>query len=79
MAARGSMSKGRSRSINAPNALVRGNDLGLDARKTLTGAQITEISKWRSREEEHMSQPNVCGASPLAVPLAHPPSLVGSL
>ncbi|WP_420179916.1 IS110 family transposase [Paenarthrobacter sp. TA1.8] len=50
--ARGSMSKDRTRSINALNALVRSNDLGIDARKKLTGAQITEVSKWRSREEE---------------------------
>lgn len=50
--ARGSMSKDRTRSINALNALVRGNDLGIDARKKLTSTQITEVSKWRSREEE---------------------------
>jgi transposase len=50
--ARGSMSKDRTRSVNALNALVRGNDLGIDARQKLTGTQITEVSKWRSREEE---------------------------
>lgn len=50
--ARGSMSKDRTRSINALNALARSNDLGMDARRKLTSAQITEISKWRSREEE---------------------------
>jgi transposase len=50
--ARGSMSKDRTRSINALNALVRGNDLGIDGRKKLTSTQITEVSKWRSREEE---------------------------
>lgn len=50
--ARGSMSKDRTRSVNALNALVRGNDLGIDARQKLTDAQITEVSKWRSREEE---------------------------
>ncbi len=32
--------------------LLRGNDLGIDARQKLTGAQINEVSKWRSREEE---------------------------
>lgn len=47
-----SMTKDRTRSVNALNALVRGNDLGIDARKKLTGAQIAEVSKWRSREEE---------------------------
>ena len=50
--ARGSMSKDRTRAVNALNALVRGNDLGIDARKKLTSSQITEVSKWRSREEE---------------------------
>ncbi|GAA4046688.1 hypothetical protein GCM10023063_37370 [Arthrobacter methylotrophus] len=43
--ARGSMGKGRTRSVNALNALVRGNDLGIDARQKLTGAQINEVSK----------------------------------
>jgi transposase len=46
------MSKDRTRSVNAHNALVRGNDLGIDARQKLTDAQINEVSKWRSREEE---------------------------
>ncbi|WP_211883232.1 IS110 family transposase [Pseudarthrobacter albicanus] len=50
--ARASMTKDRTRSVNALNALVRSNDLGIDARKKLTGAQITEVSKWRTREEE---------------------------
>lgn len=52
VAARESMSKDRTRSVNALNALVRANELGLDARKKLTGAQITEVSRWRSRKEE---------------------------
>lgn len=50
--ARESMSKDRTRSINALNALVRSNDLGIDARKALSGAQISQVSRWRSREEE---------------------------
>lgn len=50
--ARESMSKGRTRSINALNALARSNDLGVDARRKLTSAQIKEISLWREREEE---------------------------
>lgn len=50
--ARDSMSKDRTRSINALNALVRANDLGLDARRALTGPQIEEVSRWRDREEE---------------------------
>ena len=50
--ARESMSKGRTRSINALNALVRSNILGIDARRKLTQVQIEEISRWREREEE---------------------------
>lgn len=50
--ARESMTKGRTRSINALNALVRSNSLGIDARRKLTPVQIEEISRWREREEE---------------------------
>ena len=50
--ARNSMAKDRTRSVNALNALVRTNDLGVDARKKLTPAQIEEISRWRERDEE---------------------------
>ncbi|GAC1454048.1 MAG: IS110 family transposase [Pseudarthrobacter sp.] len=50
--ARESMTKGRTRSINALNALVRSNSLGSDARRKLTPVQIEEISRWREREEE---------------------------
>lgn len=37
--------------INALTALVRGHDLGIDARRALTGAQIATIARWRHREE----------------------------
>ncbi|MGP4982076.1 transposase, partial [Glutamicibacter arilaitensis] len=50
--ARSAMAKDRTRSVNALNALVRSNGLGIDARKKLTGSQITEVSRWREREEE---------------------------
>ncbi|MFC7849698.1 IS110 family transposase [Arthrobacter sp. NPDC057388] len=49
--ARESMTTDRTRAVNGLTALLRTNDLGLDARKTLTGAQITEVSRWRAREE----------------------------
>lgn len=52
VAARSSMAKDRTRSVNALNALVRSNNLGIDARKKLTGSQMNEISRWREREEE---------------------------
>lgn len=50
--ARESMSKDRTRSINALTALTRTNELGVDARKKLTATQILEVSRLRSREEE---------------------------
>ena len=50
--ARDSMSKDRTRSINALTALARTNELGLDARRKLTGTQITTVSRWRARQEE---------------------------
>lgn len=49
--ARESMTTERTRAVNALTALLRVNDLGLDARKPLTGTQIVEASRWRSREE----------------------------
>jgi transposase len=49
--ARQSMTTDRTRAVNALTALLRVNDLGLDARKSLTGTQIAEVSRWRAREE----------------------------
>jgi transposase len=49
--ARESMTTDRTRSVNALTALLRLNDLGLDARKPLTGTQILEVSRWRARDE----------------------------
>lgn len=50
--ARDSMTTARTRAVNALTALLRSNDLGLDARKALSKAQIAEVSKWRTRNEE---------------------------
>lgn len=50
--ARESMSRGRTRSVNALNALARSNDLGIGARRKLTAVQIEEIFRWRERDEE---------------------------
>lgn len=52
IAARNSMAQDRTRSVNALNALVRSNNLGIDARSKLTALQIGEISRWRERDEE---------------------------
>lgn len=50
--ARAAMTNDRTRSINALTALVRANELGLDARGKLSKAQIVEVSKWRTRKED---------------------------
>lgn len=49
---RESMTKDRTRSVNQLTALVRSNNLGIDARHPLSKAQIAEIAHWRSRKEE---------------------------
>ncbi len=41
----------RTRAINTLTALLRTVDLGVDARKPLTAAQLTTIAGWRDREE----------------------------
>ena len=50
--ARNAMTKDRTGTVNALTALLRSNDLGMDARKTLSKTQIVEVSKWRARKEE---------------------------
>lgn len=50
--ARNSLTTDRTRTVNALTALLRNNDLGLDARKALSKTQIAEVSTWRSRNEE---------------------------
>jgi transposase len=49
--ARASMTTERTRAVNALTALLRVNDLGLDARKPLTGPQIADVARWRARQE----------------------------
>src|SRR5699024_10076287 len=50
--AREAMTTDRTRTVNALTALLRSNDLGMDARKALSRTQIAEVSKWRTRNEE---------------------------
>ncbi len=50
--AREHMSTERTATINALIALLRVVDLGLDARKALTGTQIAAVARWRPRAEE---------------------------
>lgn len=52
VAARDQMSTERTANINALTALVRNTDLGIDARRALSAQQISEISKWRTRDED---------------------------
>ena len=49
--AREQLNAERLRAINALTALVRTHDLGLDARRALTRAQIRQIAGWRRRAE----------------------------
>lgn len=52
VAARDQMTTERTAAINALTALLRGFPLGADARKALTNAQIVEVGRWRTREED---------------------------
>jgi transposase len=52
VSARDQMSTERTKIINSLTALVRGVDLGVEARKALTSAQITTIAGWRTRDED---------------------------
>lgn len=47
--AREQMTTERTRTVNTLTALVRTVELGVDARKPLTGRQITAIAAWRTR------------------------------
>jgi len=50
--AREQMAGERTMNVNALIALLRTVELGIDARKPLTGQQITEVSRWRARSED---------------------------
>lgn len=52
IAARDHMTAERTAAINALTALLRVVDLGMDARKPLTGTQITTVARWRARDEQ---------------------------
>ncbi len=51
VSARESMTTDRTRAVNTLTALLRVNELGIDARKPLTRPQIADVSRWRAREE----------------------------
>lgn len=52
VAARDHMSAERTATVNALIALLRVVDLGLDARKPVTGTQIATVARWRTRDED---------------------------
>lgn len=52
LASRDHMSTERTATINALTALLRVVDLGIDAPRPLTQAQITTITVWRTRDED---------------------------
>lgn len=54
--ARGHYTKQRTGLINRLTALLRANDLGVDARHPLKPAQITKIANWRTRQEPSNDQ-----------------------
>ena len=49
--ARDQMAQEKTMNINALTALLRVNDLGIDARRPLTAAQIGQASRWHNRAE----------------------------
>jgi len=52
VAARDHMTAERTATVNALISLLRVLDLGIDARKPLTGTQIAEVARWRTRAED---------------------------
>ena len=52
IAARDHMTTDRTATINALTALLRTVDLGVDARRAVTSAQVLEVSRWRDRTED---------------------------
>jgi len=52
LTAREHMTAERTATINALTALLRVADLGIDARRPLSGKQVAEVSCWRARTED---------------------------
>jgi hypothetical protein len=76
VSARHSMTTDRTCAVNALTALLRSNDMELDARKSLTGTQILEVSRWRTREEPQKDQPK--RNPPVRETLARPTGLLNT-
>ncbi|WP_220456793.1 IS110 family RNA-guided transposase [Changpingibacter yushuensis] len=56
LGARSGMTRTATAMINVLTALVRTNDLGVDARRPLSKKQIRQISAWRTRDTDSLSQ-----------------------
>lgn len=54
VAARDRATEARTAAINALHAIVRVHELGIDARRTLTPAQLAEIAAWRERPTDDL-------------------------
>jgi len=65
-AARDQMTQERTMNVNALTALLRVADLGIDARRPLTGQQIAQASRWRERRGELAAATTRAEASRLA-------------
>lgn len=52
ISARDLMTTQRTATLNALTALLRVVDLGIDARRALTGAQVSTVARWRTRAED---------------------------
>lgn len=68
--AREHMTDDRTACVNALIALLRAVDLGIDARKPLTGQQIREVAAWRARSRERADDVATATARTEAVRLA---------
>ncbi|MBS1907491.1 MAG: IS110 family transposase [Actinobacteria bacterium] len=51
VAARDQLTVERTMNVNALTAILRVNNLGIDARKSLTATQVTTVRRWRERDE----------------------------
>ena len=51
VAARDQLTHERTMNINALTALLRVNNLGIDARKPLSASQVSTVARWRERDE----------------------------
>lgn len=53
--ARDHMTSARTAAVNALTALLRTTDLDIDARRPLTGTQISQITRWRTRPGDELA------------------------